>query len=39
MKIDNIKEEVTNDMENLRRKNEISMKQKYKTKWKAIPAE
>jgi DNA repair ATPase RecN len=30
--IDNIKE-VTHDMENLRKK-----KQKYKTKWKAIPA-
>jgi hypothetical protein len=34
MKID-IKEEVTYDMENLRKR----MKQKYKTKWKAIPAE
>jgi hypothetical protein len=34
MKIDNIKEEVTQDMENLRK----TMKQKYKTKWKAIPA-
>jgi hypothetical protein len=34
-KIDNIKEEVTHDMENLWKK----MKQKYKTKWKAIPAE
>jgi hypothetical protein len=34
--IDNIKEEVTHDMENLRKKR---MKQKYKAKWKAIPAE
>jgi hypothetical protein len=34
MKIDNIKEEVTHDMENLRKK-----KQKYKTKWKASPAD
>jgi hypothetical protein len=34
-KIDNIKEEVTHDMENLRKK----MKQKYKTQWKAIPAD
>jgi phosphoglycerate-specific signal transduction histidine kinase len=34
-KIDNIKEEITHDMENLRKK----LKQKYKTKWKAIPAE
>jgi hypothetical protein len=32
MKIDNIKEEMTQDMENLRKKN----KQKCKTKWKAI---
>jgi hypothetical protein len=31
MKIDNIKEEVTHDMENLRKKN--------KTKWKAAPAD
>jgi hypothetical protein len=35
MKIDNIKEEVTHDMENFRKR----MKQKYKTKWKAIPAD
>jgi uncharacterized protein YicC (UPF0701 family) len=35
-KIDNIKEEVTHYMENLKKKR---MKQKYKTKWKAIPAE
>jgi hypothetical protein len=35
MKIDNIKEELTHDIENIRKK----MKQKYKTKWKAIPAE
>jgi hypothetical protein len=34
-KIDNIKEEVTQDIENLRKKNETEMK----TKWKAIPAE
>jgi hypothetical protein len=34
MKIDNIKREVTHDMENIRKKR---MKQKYKTKWKAIP--
>jgi CTP:phosphocholine cytidylyltransferase-like protein len=35
MTIDNIKEEVTYDMENLRKK----MKQKYKTQWKATPAD
>jgi flagellar biosynthesis GTPase FlhF len=35
-KIDNIKEKVTHDMKNLKKKR---MKQKYKTKWKAIPAE
>jgi hypothetical protein len=35
MKIDNIKEEVTHDMENLRKKNET----KYKTQWKATPAD
>jgi chromosome segregation ATPase len=34
-KIDNIKKEVTHNMENLRKNNE----QKYKTKWKANPAE
>jgi hypothetical protein len=34
VKIDNIKEEVTYNMENLRKK-----KQKYKTKWKDILAE
>jgi polyhydroxyalkanoate synthesis regulator phasin len=34
-KIDNIKEEVTHDMENLREKNETEIQ----TKWKAIPAE
>jgi hypothetical protein len=33
MRIDNIKEEVTHEMENLRKK-----RQKYKTKWKANPA-
>jgi hypothetical protein len=33
MKIDNIKEEVTHDKENFRKKHE----KKYKTKWKAIP--
>jgi hypothetical protein len=36
MKINNIKEEVTHNMENLRKKNK--KKQKYKTKLKAIPA-
>jgi paraquat-inducible protein B len=35
MKIDNIKEEVTHDMEHLRKR----MKQKYKTQWKATPEE
>jgi hypothetical protein len=35
MKINNIKEEVTNDMENLNKR----MKQKYKTQWKAPPAD
>jgi chromosome segregation ATPase len=35
-KIDNIKEETTQDMENLRKK---KMKQKCKTNWKANPAE
>jgi polyhydroxyalkanoate synthesis regulator phasin len=35
MKIDNIKEEVTQDMANLRKK----MKKKYTTKWKATPAD
>jgi hypothetical protein len=35
MKIDNIKEEETQDMENLRKKNETEMK----TKWKANPAD
>jgi hypothetical protein len=35
MKIDNIKEEETQDMEKLRKR----MKQKCKTKWKANPAE
>jgi molecular chaperone DnaK (HSP70) len=34
-KVDNIKEEVTHDMENLRK----IMKQKYKTQWKATPAD
>jgi hypothetical protein len=34
MKIDNIKEEVTHDMENHRKK-----KQKYRTQWKATPAD
>jgi hypothetical protein len=33
--IDNIKEEVTNHMET----SEKRMKQKYKTKWKATPAD
>jgi polyhydroxyalkanoate synthesis regulator phasin len=35
MKIDNIKEEVNHDMENIRKKKK---KQKYKTQWKATPA-
>jgi hypothetical protein len=35
MKIDNIKEEVTHDMENLRKK----MKQKYKTQCLATPTD
>jgi hypothetical protein len=35
MKIDNIKEEVTHDMENLRKR----MKQEYKTQWKATPTD
>jgi uncharacterized protein Yka (UPF0111/DUF47 family) len=35
LKIDNIKEEVTHDTET----SEKRMKQKYKTKWNAIPAE
>jgi hypothetical protein len=34
MKIKNIKEEVTEDMGNLRKK----IKQKHKTQWKATPA-
>jgi hypothetical protein len=34
-KIDNIKEETTKDMENLRKKNETEMQKK----WKANPAE
>jgi molecular chaperone GrpE (heat shock protein) len=33
-KIDNVKEEVTHDMENLRKR----MKEKYKTQWKVTPA-
>jgi hypothetical protein len=33
MKIDNIKEELTQDMENLRKKNETE------TQWKATPAD
>jgi hypothetical protein len=36
MKIDNIKEEVTHDMEKSEKK---KMKQKYKTHWKATPAD
>jgi uncharacterized protein Yka (UPF0111/DUF47 family) len=36
IKIDNIKEEVTHDMENLKKKR---MKQKYKTQWKTTPAD
>jgi hypothetical protein len=33
--MENIKEEVTHDMENLRKKNE----KKYKPQWKATPAD
>jgi hypothetical protein len=36
MKIDNIKEEETQDMENFRKKNKTEMQKK---KWKANPAE
>jgi hypothetical protein len=36
MKIDNIKEEVTHDMEKPQKKR---MKQMYKTEWKAMPAD
>jgi hypothetical protein len=36
MKIDNIKEEVTNDMEKPQKKR---MKQKHKTQWKATPTD
>jgi hypothetical protein len=36
LEIDNIKEEGTQDMENLRKKR---MKQKHKTEWKATPAD
>jgi hypothetical protein len=36
MKIGNIKEEVTHNMEKI---SEKRMKQKYKTEWKAMPAE
>jgi hypothetical protein len=35
MKIENIKEEVAHDMENLRKR----IKQKHKTQWKATPAD
>jgi hypothetical protein len=35
MKVDNIKEEVTHDMENLRKKNETEKQ----TQWKTTPAE
>jgi CTP:phosphocholine cytidylyltransferase-like protein len=35
MKINNIREEVIHDVENLREKNE----QKYKTQWKSTPAD
>jgi molecular chaperone GrpE (heat shock protein) len=35
VKIDNIKEEKTQDMENFKKR----MKQKYKTKWKANPTD
>jgi hypothetical protein len=36
MKIDSIKEEVTYDIENLKKK---IIKQKHKTQWKATPAD
>jgi hypothetical protein len=36
VKIDNTKEEITQDKENVRKKNETEIK---KTKWKAISAE
>jgi hypothetical protein len=36
MNIDNIKEKVTHNMENLRKKR---MKQEYKTQWRATPAD
>jgi hypothetical protein len=35
MKIENIKEKVTHDMENLRKR----IKQKQRTQWKATPAD
>jgi hypothetical protein len=35
MKIENIKEKVTHDMETLKKK----IKQKHKTQWKATPAD
>jgi hypothetical protein len=35
MKIENIKEEVIHDIENLRKRS----KQKHKTQWKATPAD
>jgi hypothetical protein len=37
MKIDNIKEEVTHDMENLRKKNETEIQTEIQ--WKATPAD
>jgi FtsZ-binding cell division protein ZapB len=37
-KIDNIKEEVTHNTENLRKKKK-KKKQNYKTQWKATPAD
>jgi hypothetical protein len=36
MKIKNIKEEVTKDMKNIRKK---EIKQKHKTQWKATPTD
>jgi hypothetical protein len=38
LKIDNIKEEVTHNTENLRKKKK-KKKQNYKTQWKATPAD
>jgi hypothetical protein len=39
VKLDNIKEEGTQDMENIRKKKKETQKHKHKTKWKPNPAE